>query len=225
MDRRRSFVRLSKLLSLMLRHRPEEFGIEVDRYGFADLEAVLTALQGRDADFDLRDIEAVVYDAEKQRFEIVEGRIRARYGHSFPVEMDIDPTEPPPYLYKGVDADEVDVALAEGLKPSDRQYVHLSFDPDVAAQLGGRRGERGAVIRVDALRAHQGGVPFYDCGPTVLTPVVPPDYVALESLPEVPPPPGDRPPATQPASAQGVETPQPQGPVIYGRRRKFSDRR
>ena len=158
MDRNTSSVRLSKLLSLMLRHRPEEFDIEVDRYGFADLEAVLAALQGRDPDLELRDIESVVYDAEKKRFEIAEGRIRARYGHSFPVDPATDPAEPPEYLYKGVDPRDVDLVLAEGLKPFDRQYVHLSFDADVAAQLGGRRGERGAVIRVDALRAHRCGV-------------------------------------------------------------------
>ncbi len=46
----RSNVRISKLLSLVLRHRPDEFGIEVDRFGFADLQSVLLAIHGRDAD-------------------------------------------------------------------------------------------------------------------------------------------------------------------------------
>ena len=130
----RSSVRVSKLLSLMLRHRPEEFGVEVDRYGSADLEAVLAALQGRDADLQMGDIESVVYDSEKQRFEITEGRIRARYGHSFDIDLGIDSVEPPEYLYKGVDPQEVDRVLEEGLKPVDRQYVHLSFEADVAVE-------------------------------------------------------------------------------------------
>ncbi len=77
-------VHISKLLSLMLRHRPDEFGLQVDRYGFADLDEVLRAFQDRNSTFTLEDIEKVVYDGEKQRFEIVENRIRARYGHSFP---------------------------------------------------------------------------------------------------------------------------------------------
>ena len=66
----RSNVRISKLLSLMLRHRPDEFGIEVDRFGFADLQSVLLAIQDRDADVELQHIEAVVNDSEKKRFEI-----------------------------------------------------------------------------------------------------------------------------------------------------------
>ena len=55
---KRSPVYVSKLLSLMLRHRPEEFGVEVDRYGFADLEAVVRALQERDANLRLHDVES-----------------------------------------------------------------------------------------------------------------------------------------------------------------------
>ncbi|MDE2954918.1 MAG: RNA 2'-phosphotransferase, partial [Gemmatimonadota bacterium] len=65
-------VHISKLLSLMLRHRPDEFGLQVDRYGFADLDEVLRAFQDRNSTFTLEDIEKVVYDGEKQRFEIVE---------------------------------------------------------------------------------------------------------------------------------------------------------
>ncbi len=212
----RSSVRVSKLLSLLLRHRPDEFGVEVDRHGFADLEAVLSALQERDADLQMGDIESVVHDSEKQRFEIVEGRIRARYGHSFEIDLGIDPVEPPEYLYKGVDPREVDQVLEEGLKPVDRQYVHLSFEADVAARLGGRRGERSAVIRIEAQRAHRADVPFYDCGPTVLTPEVPPDFLVLEVL--------ERPSAGASSQPQTAVS-QKEAPVAYGRKRKFGQRR
>ncbi len=202
-------VYISKLLSLMLRHRPDEFGLQVDRYGFADLDAVLRTFQDRDSTFTLEDIEKVVYDGEKQRFEIVENRIRARYGHSFSIDLGLDPSEPPEFLYKGVDSTDVERLLSEGLAPDDRDYVHLSFDADVAARLSARPGRRGAVIRIAATRAHQSGVHFYDCGPTVLTKHIPGEFLDLERGGGI----------TSHNISQEREN------VTYGRRRRFSSRR
>ena len=202
-------VHISKLLSLMLRHRPDEFGLQVDRYGFADLDAVLSAFQDRNSTFTLEDIEKVVYDGEKQRFEIVENRIRARYGHSFSIDLGLDPSEPPEFLYKGVDSADVERLLSEGLAPDDRDYVHLSFDADVAARLSARPGRRGAVIRIAATRAHQSGVHFYDCGPTVLTKYIPGEFLDLERGGGI----------TSHNISQEREN------VTYGRRRRFSSRR
>ncbi len=202
-------VYISKLLSLMLRHRPDEFGLQVDRYGFADLDAVLRTFQDRDSTFTLEDIEKVVYDGEKQRFEIVENRIRARYGHSFSIDLGLDPSEPPEFLYKGVDSADVERLLSEGLAPDDRDYIHLSFDADVAARLSARPGRRGAVIRIAATRAHQAGVHFYDCGPTVLTKHIPGEFLDLE----------------QGESLTSHNISQEPENLTYGRRRRFSSGR
>ena len=109
---KRSPVFVSKLLSLMLRHRPDEFDVEVDANGYADLEEVVEALQERDESITLADVEAVVYEGEKKRFEISEDRIRARYGHSIAVDLGTDPVEPPEFLYKGVDRRDVNPAPA-----------------------------------------------------------------------------------------------------------------
>jgi len=165
----------------MLRHRPDEFGVEVDAQGYADLDAVVKALQDRDADLSLKDVESVVFDSEKKRFEIIDGRIRARYGHSIEVDLGTDPVEPPEFLYKGVDRKDANTVLREGLEAGDRQYVHLSFEAEVAGQLGGgRRRVPSVVIRVNALAAHKAGVLFYDCGPTILAPRVPVEYVSVD---------------------------------------------
>ena len=189
----------SKLLALMLRHAPDEFELEVDSRGFAELDAVVRAFQGKDSQFTLEDIEKVVYDGEKDRFEIVDDRIRARYGHSFSIDLGLDPAEPPEFLYKGVNAAEVEHLLADGLTPDNRAYVHLSFDAEVAAQLSARPGRRGAVLKIAATRAHDAGVAFYDCGPTILTKRVPSEFLALE-----------QPPARE--------------EMTYGRRRRFTSR-
>jgi len=211
----RNKVQISKLLSLMLRHRPQEFGLEVDTYGFADLEAVLAALQKKDASLTVASIEAVVYDGEKQRFEIVDGKIRARYGHSFYIELGVDSTQPPEFLYKGVDPSAAQAVISEGLHSKDREYLHLSFDPDVAEQLSSRPGLLGAVIRIDAQRAFASGVPFYDCGPTILTQAVSSEFLALERA-------GDVSKVTEVVDEAGDDTPKT---VTYGRRRRFGTRR
>ncbi len=216
MNRQSTTVRISKLLSLMLRHRPDEFGIEVDEYGSADLEAVVAALQDRDPDITLGGVESVVNDSTKKRFEIVDGRVRARYGHSFSVELGTEPTEPPEFLYKGVETPEVEQILQEGLTPGDRQYVHLSFEAGVAAEMTGRT-SRGAVIRIDARRGHEAGVQFYDCGPTVLTLEIPPEFVSLEERPE--------PPRRTESDASSSQATQPEGSVTYGRKPRPGRRR
>jgi len=212
-------VYISKMLSLMLRHRPDEFGIAVDAYGYAPVEDVLRAVQSKDESLTREDLEAVVYDSEKQRFEIVEERIRARYGHSFSIELGIEPSEPPEFLYKGVDVSETDAALTEGLKPFDRDYLHLSFEAYVAARLGGGRHRPGAVIRIEARRAHEAGIPFYDCGPTILTKEIPAEFLALEDADAVSEPPEAE--REIPAS----EATNHESSVSYGRRRRFNSRR
>ena len=220
---RRNVERLSKMLSLMLRHRPEEFGVEVDRYGYADVEAVLAALQDRSPSTSMADIEHLVYDAEKQRFEIADGRIRARYGHSIPVEMNRPPVEPPEFLYQEVSAGELAQVRREGLIPYDRQYVHLSYDPQ---REGGRRRGPQAVVTVRAREAHAAGVVFYDCGPTMLTAQVPPAFLDIPDLP--PPAPAIRvaPGIPSPSSEAREAAPDaPKPPTTFGRGRKTIPRR
>ena len=212
MDDYRSPVRVSKLLSLMLRHRPEEFSIQVDGYGFADFDAVISALKKQDADIEAGDVEALVYRATKKRFEIVDGRIRARYGHSFAMELGTEPVEPPEHLYKGASVSEVEDILTRGMKPVDRQYVHLSFDADVALRLAGNRRGPGAVIRVDARKAVEDGIQFFDCGPTILAREIPPEFLAAEDTPG-------------PVPDGGVSAKQSEEPVTYGRKRRFGSRR
>jgi putative RNA 2'-phosphotransferase len=218
-----SSVRLSKLLSLMLRHRPQEFSIEVDSQGFADLDSVVEALKKKVDGIGMVDVERIVDGTEKKRFEIVDGKIRARYGHSFRVDLGLDPVEPPAELFKGVHPRELEATLLSGLKPFDRQYVHLSYDADVAAQLG--RGGN-AVVRVDGPSAYAAGVEFFDCGPTMLTELVPAEFLTLER--EAP----DRPARSERPERRSSVPSRPETPTTtpepeqseapqYGRRRQF----
>ena len=172
----------------------------------------------------MADIEHLVYDAEKLRFEITEGKIRARYGHSIPVEMDRPPVEPPEFLYQEVSAGELAQVRREGLLPYDRQYVHLSYDPQ--REGGSRRRGPQSVVTVRAREAHAAGVVFYDCGPTMLTAQVPPEFLDIPDLP--PPAPAIRVASVAPSSASEAKEAAPDAPrppSTFGRVRKTVRRR
>ena len=161
MDHRR-LVQISKLLSLMLRHRPEQFGIALDGEGFAALGEVLCAVQKVIPDAAESDLAAVIerVEPEKCRFSIVDGEIRANYGHSLETRIAHTVGVPPTLLWHGSS----EAALAEirrnGLLPMKRQYVHLTTDKRLAARIGARHGAA-HVIEVAASRAHADGITFF----------------------------------------------------------------
>ena len=120
--------RTSKLLSLMLRHRPDEFGLEIDAYGYAPLDQVVQGVQERYAEVAEADIVNLVNAPGQYRFELNEFGIRALYGHSFFVDMDGEPMDPPPArLYMGTTRSAAQRFTREGISPGDRYYVHLSL--------------------------------------------------------------------------------------------------
>ncbi|MBI4531604.1 MAG: RNA 2'-phosphotransferase [Candidatus Latescibacteria bacterium] len=173
-----SQIHLSKLLSLILRHRPEDFHIAIDQYGFANIEDILRILQERLPWVTRDDINDVVYHSEKQRFEIIGEKVRARYGHSFPVQIDMPPIVPPEFLYQAVVSETVEKILQHGLSPQDRQYVHLSLSSQIADELGQRIGFDYVILRILAQQAaSEGNVRFFEAGPVILTEFVPPEFI------------------------------------------------
>ena len=181
--------KLSRFLSLLLRHRPTRFPIRLDDEGFADLGEVLEMVQAL-PNFrwvTLDDIEAVVEQSGPRRFEIVAAggrtrRIRALYGHSA-VRPTYDPVTPPDTLYYGVDATEVESVRREGLRPADRHYLSLVPDPDLARSAALRYAPDPVVLAIDAAAAFTAGRAFYRPTETVyLCDHVPPEYITTESV-------------------------------------------
>jgi putative RNA 2'-phosphotransferase len=173
------FMGLSKFMSFVLRHKPENFGLKLDQFGFVDTNELLSVLQNRYGKVSLSDIEGVVKNCPKRRFEIKGERIRARYGHSIPVQLDIEPSEPPDYLYHGTSPAMINAVLSEGLKPMRRRYVHLSKSKEEALQVGRRKSKNPIVFAIKAKEAFKGGARFYDMGVTVLAEFVPTQFIEL----------------------------------------------
>lgn len=197
-DRRRA-ERLSRLLSLILRHRPEAFGLALDPHGWVDLEALLEAVRRQRGweDATVADVEAAVNLPGRRRFEVRDGRIRALYGHSVPVQPEGSPQRPPEWLYHGTAPERLGAILTEGLQPQARRFVHLSLSPLQAREVGLRHSANPVVLTVLARRAHEAGVAFYRASPDVfLADAVPPQFLL---------PPEDRTPApATPAPARSA---------------------
>ena len=178
-----NFTKLSQLMSHMLRHEPDKYGLELDPDGWADLDDVLKAVAGQ-AGFEqatLADLERAMVASDKKRHEIAGDRIRAVYGHSLKKKIEMIPSEPPEILYHGTARRFLDSILKTGLSSKDRQYVHLSADVQTAGTVGRRRDESPALLAVDSGRAWREGHKFYRVDETVwLADAVPAEYLRVE---------------------------------------------
>ncbi|MGC9400771.1 MAG: RNA 2'-phosphotransferase [Anaerolineae bacterium] len=158
----RKHLKLSKFLSLLLRHRPARFPIPLDDEGYADLSEIMTILKGL-PNFrwaTRADVEAVVESPDRRRFEIHDDRIRALYGHTA-FRPTYDAVEPPALLYHGTAPAALKAIRREGLRPMQRQYVHLATTRKTARSIALRHTHEPVILVVDAARAHTDGVAFY----------------------------------------------------------------
>ncbi|MEM1055288.1 MAG: RNA 2'-phosphotransferase [Bacteroidota bacterium] len=130
----REDIRRSRFLSLVLRHRPEAAGLVLDAEGWAEVSALLRGATQRGVDLSPGDVVRVVQDNDKQRFELSPdgARIRARQGHSVPVDLGLAPRIPPDVLFHGTVARVLPAIRREGLRPMQRHHVHLSPDRETA---------------------------------------------------------------------------------------------
>jgi putative RNA 2'-phosphotransferase len=155
-------VTTSKLLSYVLRHRPDSIDLALDAHGWADVGELLLRLEAAGKRVDRALLERVVADNDKQRFAFNEDktRIRASQGHSIGVDLQLREAEPPAVLYHGTASRFLKSILASGLRAGARQHVHLSSDAQTAMRVGARHGFP-AVLKVDAARMLADGIVFY----------------------------------------------------------------
>ena len=171
--------RISRFLSYLLRHRPKDYPLVFDPQGFTDWQDIIDIVQERYYDATEEQIRAVVADAQKKRFELRHDKVRATYGHSFPVDLGMAAAEPPALLFYGAARDLAQSLLRNGLKPRDRQYVHLSISAEEAEAVARRHDPAPAVIVVDAQAAHGEGTLFYESGPIFLAEYIPAKFLSL----------------------------------------------
>lgn len=148
----------SKFLSLILRHKPQIVGLQLDEHGWAEVDELIRRVKG----LDRAKLEQIVAQDEKQRYSFSSDRklIRANQGHSIPVDLELENLKPPEILYHGTAERFSSAILAQGLLKMSRLYVHLSSDVETAEKVGLRRGKP-KIFVVESGKMFADGFKFY----------------------------------------------------------------
>ncbi|WP_436524866.1 RNA 2'-phosphotransferase [Actinoplanes sp. HUAS TT8] len=179
----RDQVRLSRRMSLVLRHRPETAGLTLDANGWVPVADFLAALR-----ISRSELDHVVAFNDKSRFAVAVGddgveRIRASQGHSRRVSVDLDlpPVDPPAVLFHGTPRANLDSIRRDGLRPRSRNHVHLSADVPTALVVGRRRSADVVVFEVAAgVMAAAGHVFHRSANGVWLTSAVTPEHLSVK---------------------------------------------
>lgn len=173
-----NYKRISKYLSMILRHKPEIIGITIDRHGWADVDELIKGIE-KNQEFNREILEEIVRTDEKQRYSFNEEgtKIRANQGHSITVDLELQIKEPPEILWHGTAEKYIASIERMGLRAGDRMYVHLSSDEQTAQKVGKRHGCP-VIYKVKSGEMYRKGFRFYQSVNGVwLTIMVPVEYL------------------------------------------------
>jgi len=175
-------VKLSRYISLILRHKPETIGIKLDEHGWADVAELIEGVKKK-YPFNMEMLEEIVKTDNKQRYSFNEDKtlIRANQGHSVKVDVELEKKQPPQCLWHGTGEKFENSIDEQGLIPKSRLYVHLSADYDTAVKVGHRHGKP-VVYKVLSKYMEKDGFEFYcSVNGVWLTKKVPAKYLIKQS--------------------------------------------
>ena len=152
----------SKFLSYVLRHKPDTIGLILDEHGWATVDELLACAAESGRKLSVALLHRVVQESDKQRFifDADQTRIRANQGHSISVDLELEPIQPPTYLFHGTARRFIPSIRERGLVKGERQQVHLSGNSTTASQVGQRHGKP-VVLTVRAEQMADAGHLFY----------------------------------------------------------------
>lgn len=179
----RETKRISKFLSLLLRHQPDLVGLQLDENGWAEVHELIQKSKKKGKDFTLEILEQVVATNDKKRFSFNEDKtkIRANQGHSLKnIDLQFEAIEPPEFLYHGTVPKFMQAIRSQGLQKMSRQHVHLSQDLETATKVGSRRGVP-TILTIRSGAMFEEGFEFYKSANGVwLTDQVPVKFIEFK---------------------------------------------
>ena len=175
----KNLVKLSKFVSLVLRHQPEVIGLKLDENGWAEVDRFIELAKQNGKNISISVLEEIVETNNKKRFAFNDdkSKIRANQGHSIEVNLDLPPQQPPVQLFHGTATKFIESIRQQGLISGSRQHVHMSSDETTAIAVGQRHGKP-VILKINALAMHQDGFVFFCSENSVwLTEFVLPQYL------------------------------------------------
>jgi putative RNA 2'-phosphotransferase len=173
--------KLGRIMAGILRHFPERFNLHMDDHGWVDVQDMINSIRAKRSQFHwLRKhhIQAVVSTDPKGRYQIRDDEMRATYGHSLGIDLDLPTDDIPDMLFYPATEEEADIMLEVGLKPSDRKMVHLSKTVDDAKKASAHRVSEPIILEIDTQGAITDGHVIMKAGKTVyITDEVPASFL------------------------------------------------
>ena len=158
----KELINLSKFLSLVLRHKPQEIDLVLDGNGWADVTILIDLMSRKGVLLNEALLSQVVAEDEKNRFSFNrdKSKIRANQGHSIEVDLALSPQQPPNILFHGTAVQFIASIKQQCLLPWNRQHVHLSSDQSMAIKVGQRHGKPTALL-IRAVEMYCSGFVFF----------------------------------------------------------------
>lgn len=175
----KQLTRISKFLSLVLRHQPEIISIQLDQNGWTDVNELIEKANNHGIKLDRETLNHIVATNSKKRFAFNDtfDKIRANQGHSVDIELGYTNQKPPEVLFHGTAEKFAQSILETGIEKRSRQHVHLSSDLETAMKVGQRHGKP-FVFKVLAEQMYNDNFQFFISDNGVwLTDYVPTKYL------------------------------------------------
>jgi putative RNA 2'-phosphotransferase len=172
-------VKISKFMSLVLRHEPQALGVTLDQNGWTDFVDFAAKMKARFgiSEADLRELIAT---NPKRRFILEEGNVRANQGHSLDVDLALEATTPPDVLFHGTTQSAWASIKTQGLLKQDRQHVHLSNDVETAEIVAKRRKAPWTILAINAKTMNATHKFFLSANAVWLVDSVPPEHITIQ---------------------------------------------
>jgi len=175
------------MLTYILSHRPDEFGLVLSEEGFIPIKLLLQVLGAEPGWGFVRryHLDQVVGLMSPPAFEEEGERIRALT--PAPARLRRLPGEPPALLYIAIPPKAHARVWEDGLKSSPDREIVLAATPELAKKLGRRRAPDPIMVTIQAQAAARRGISFTGYGEGLyLAPALPRDFLQLPPPPQVP---------------------------------------
>lgn len=181
---------LAKTMCYHLRHNPGEAGLELDEFGYANIDELAIGMSTEDGPQVSRDdILKVVSEDSKSRYRVKDNLIKCNFGHSIEVRLeDEDNVDEiiPDTLYHGINVDRLDSIFSEGIIPKSRQFVHVTSLIDIAINVGLRHCKEASelvILKIDAKAMIEDGIKVFPTeSTTYLVDYIPSKYIISGEL-------------------------------------------
>lgn len=178
-------VGLSRLLTYVLGHKPDEFGLVPDMEGFITLKELLKAIHEEEgwSYVRLSHINEVLLGQDRSLFQCEGNRIRTKK-QQWTLPINRTETSLPKILFTPIRAKAHAFVMDKGLRADRERSLVLSPDRALALRIGKRRDQNPVIIEVIAAEAQQRGTPFYQFGGLFLSSGISPQFIAGPLVPK-----------------------------------------